>query len=295
MLTGLGITGTIYILVSICAVASDVPRVKTIADSEGRASSRSSKAGAPDFPIDKVLPFLAVFAVANSALINMMMASRLLYGMSPQGVMPKSLSKSTPRIVRHGRGSCSPPASPLASSLRHAGRRDARRGELSDATALLLLGVFAVVNVAVLALRQATESSRRSSLRTGRSPCWPPCSASSWTSVVGRDGEQLQVAGILLRIGCVLWCPIYLHQMKGTGAGTSRAHRRRPVTWLRPAPCGAGRSCLRCRRSSRLAFGLLAPRRHRQADRRGDRQDHDDHAEDSAGSGSPGRRSARRR
>jgi hypothetical protein len=38
--------------------------------------------GSPDFPIDRIFPFLAVFAVANTALINMLMASRLIYGVA---------------------------------------------------------------------------------------------------------------------------------------------------------------------------------------------------------------------
>ena len=41
--------------------------------------------GAPGLPIDKIFPFLTVFAVANTALINMLMASRLLYGHGPAG------------------------------------------------------------------------------------------------------------------------------------------------------------------------------------------------------------------
>src|SRR3712207_8883699 len=41
-------------------------------------------------------PFLAVFAVANTSLINMMMASRLLYGLARQHVLPRSLGKVSP-------------------------------------------------------------------------------------------------------------------------------------------------------------------------------------------------------
>ncbi len=51
---------------------------------------------APDFPIADLLPFISMFAVANTALINMMMASRLLYGMSKQGVLPGFLSRVSP-------------------------------------------------------------------------------------------------------------------------------------------------------------------------------------------------------
>ncbi len=60
---------------------------------EGRALLEVVRIGAPDFPIDKVFPFLAVFAVANTALINMLMASRLLYGMANQDVLPRALGK----------------------------------------------------------------------------------------------------------------------------------------------------------------------------------------------------------
>ena len=88
MLTGLGISGVIYVLVAIFAVAlvpvaelgeGDTPLTKVVS------------AGLPDFPVDKVMPFIAMFAVANSALINMLMASRLLYGMARQEVLPPAL------------------------------------------------------------------------------------------------------------------------------------------------------------------------------------------------------------
>src|SRR5690606_5706997 len=93
MFTGLGITGLIYVLVSICAVAvvpvgrleaSETPLVTVV------------ETAAPGVPIGELLPFISMFAVANSALINMLMASRLLYGMSKQGVLPPFLSKVHP-------------------------------------------------------------------------------------------------------------------------------------------------------------------------------------------------------
>ena len=49
--------------------------------------------GAPDLPFDKIFPLISMFAVANSALINMMMASRLLYGMAKQRVLPPVLGR----------------------------------------------------------------------------------------------------------------------------------------------------------------------------------------------------------
>jgi amino acid transporter len=53
-----------------------------------------------------------MFAVANSALINMLMASRLLYGMAQQRVLPRFLGKVHAQRRTPGPASCSPPPSP---------------------------------------------------------------------------------------------------------------------------------------------------------------------------------------
>ena len=93
LLTGLGIAVIIYMLVAVSVVT--VLTSEQIANAaDGRALLEVVRVGSPDFPIDKVFPFLAVFAVANTALINMLMASRLLYGLAHQDVLP--------RIARQG-------------------------------------------------------------------------------------------------------------------------------------------------------------------------------------------------
>jgi amino acid transporter len=207
MLTGLGITGTIYILISICAVAlvpvgtlagSDTPLIEVV------------KAGAPDFPMDKILPFISMFAVANSALINMMMASRLLYGMSKQGVIPKSLSKV------HAKNR-TPWASILFTTALAFGliayvsnASDDAIAVLGGTTALLLLGVFAVVNVAVLVLRHDRVEHNHFRTHTVIAVIGALSCLYLVTPLSGRDGEQYEVAGILLGIGLVLSVPIYL-------------------------------------------------------------------------------------
>jgi amino acid transporter len=94
MLSGLGIAAVIYVLVSITVVAL-VP-IGKLAGSEAPLVTAVQTA-APDFPIAGLLPFISMFAVANTALINMMMASRLLYGMSKQGVLPPFLSRVAPK------------------------------------------------------------------------------------------------------------------------------------------------------------------------------------------------------
>ncbi len=93
LLTGLSIAGIVYVLVAIVAVAlvpigtleaSDTPLVEVV------------KAGAPNLPIEDILPFISMFAVSNTALINMLMASRLIYGMARQHVLPPVLGAVHP-------------------------------------------------------------------------------------------------------------------------------------------------------------------------------------------------------
>ncbi len=59
-------------------------------------------AGAPIVPFDQIFPLISMFAVANSALINMLMASRLLYGMARQRVLPPILGKCCRDGARRG-------------------------------------------------------------------------------------------------------------------------------------------------------------------------------------------------
>ena len=92
LLTGLVITGTIYVLVSISAITLVSPEQL----GEGETPLlQVVQAGAPNFPVE-IFGFITMFAVANSALINMLMASRLVYGMSREHVLPAVLGKVHP-------------------------------------------------------------------------------------------------------------------------------------------------------------------------------------------------------
>ncbi|BDZ50272.1 amino acid permease [Frondihabitans sucicola] len=204
MLTGLGITAVIYVLVSLCAVA--VVPIGQLADNETPLVTVVETA-APGFPIGALLPFISMFAVANSALINMMMASRLLYGMSKQGVLPGFLSKVHSRnrtpwtailfttglsLLLIGYVSLSP-ESPIVAVL-------------GGTTSLLLLAVFAVVNLVVLVLRR--DRVPHGHFRAGRILPIVGILACLWLVLPwssGRGAEQYGIAGALLAIGVVLW------------------------------------------------------------------------------------------
>jgi amino acid transporter len=84
LLSGLGIAGAIYLLVAVVSVAL-VP-VGTLKGSETPLVD-VVQAGAPGLPIKDLVPYVSMVAVSNTALINMLMASRLIYGMARGAVL----------------------------------------------------------------------------------------------------------------------------------------------------------------------------------------------------------------
>ena len=206
MLTGLGVAVIIYMLVAVSVVAVLTPsELETINEAGGRALLEVVSKGAPGFPIDLVFPFLAVFAVANTALINMMMASRLLYGLARQDVLPRSLGLVSPNSRAPYVGIIFSTVLALGLIWYVAVRAESTVVlQLSGTTSLLLLCVFTVVNVACLVLRR---DPRRGFFR---SPGITPVIAGllclfligPW---VDRDPLQYWIALALLGIGIVLW------------------------------------------------------------------------------------------
>lgn len=102
---------------------------------------------APSFP-SGIMTFITIFAVANTALVNYVTASRLLYGMSRQGLLPDKLGivhavRQTPHFAI---------AALLCVLIPLALTGTAKA--LAEATVLLLLFVFAVVNGALFILKR---------------------------------------------------------------------------------------------------------------------------------------------
>ncbi|MBL8570020.1 MAG: APC family permease [Phreatobacter sp.] len=208
LLAGLGTAGVIYVLVSISAITLVSPEELGIGETP---LLKVVQAGAPNFPV-WIFGFITMFAVANSALINMLMASRLVYGMSREHVLPPVLGKVHP--TRHTPYIAIGFTTLLAFALiTFVGEVPA----LGGTTALLLLCVFTVVNVAVLVLRREPVEHKHF-----RTPTIMPilgalsCAflAGPWT---GRDPVQYRVAGALIGIGILLWIVTVLVN-RATGA-----------------------------------------------------------------------------
>ncbi|HEY0642834.1 MAG TPA: APC family permease [Nocardioides sp.] len=209
MLTGLGIAVIIYMLVAVSVVAV-IPAgdIAKPTNAEAGILLDVVKVGAPDLPIDKLFPFLTVFAVANTALINMLMASRLIYGMAQQDVLPRSLGKVLPG--RRSPWTAIIFTTALALGLISVVTLDSESSvvaALSGTTALLLLAVFTIVNIACLILRRDPTPDG-----AFRAPSLLPvvgavCCAyllGPWARLEA-DMIQYKIAAGLLAIGIVLW------------------------------------------------------------------------------------------
>jgi len=204
LLSGLGIAGVVYIVVAIVAVAlvpigtleaSETPLVEVV------------KAGAPGLPIEQILPFISMFAVANTALINMLMASRLIYGMAKQHVLPPVLgtvhpSRRTPWVAILFTTSIAFGLILYVTAFAN----EKAISLLGGTTSLLLLAVFAVVNVAVLVLRKDVQADGAHF----KTPTWLPvvgfvASLYLVLPLSGRPLQQYVLAGALVILGIVLF------------------------------------------------------------------------------------------
>jgi len=202
MLTGLGIAAVIYVLVSICAVAL-IP-VGELAASKTPLVLVVERA-APGLPMGTIMPIISMFAVANSALINMMMASRLLYGMSRQGVLPRFLSRVSAQRQTPWAAILFTTVLAFALIILVANTDSEAIRALGGTTALLLLGVFAFVNIAVLVLRRDRVEHTHFRTHAVVAALGAVACVFMVTPLTGRDLIQYQVAGWLLALGVVMW------------------------------------------------------------------------------------------
>lgn len=145
----------IYILISLISVAA-VPAPDLAASKEPLVDV--VRQVAPFVP-PKLYTFIALFAVSNTALLNFIMGSRLLYGMSKQNLLPKFLSQVHAKTA-------TPHKAILVMYLILLGL--ALSGDISSlakATSVLLLTCFIVVNLSLIRLK-IKEKRENSSQRT---------------------------------------------------------------------------------------------------------------------------------
>ncbi len=139
----MSVTSLIYIGVAITAV-SVVPWRELAA--AGAPLAEVMARAAPWFPT-WMFVVISIFAVANTGLINYVTASRLLYGMSRDGQLPRHLS------IIHAQRRTPHVAILVILVLLIVLALSGDITQLASATVLLLLAVFSVVNVALIILK----------------------------------------------------------------------------------------------------------------------------------------------
>lgn len=144
ILLALGIAGAIYILVSWLATqvlssvdlaASNAPLLDVVRQAQ------------PSFPAI-IFTVIALFAVLNTALLNFVTASRLLYGMAREGLLPAWLGKLHPQRATPYRTLLV--ILPIAIFLALSGTLQF----LAGTTATLILAMFCLVNLSLLVIKR---------------------------------------------------------------------------------------------------------------------------------------------
>lgn len=144
ILFALGIAGVVYLLVS--WLASNVLSPAALAGSNAPLLDVVRRAQ-PNFPA-VVFSLIALFAVLNTALLNFVTASRLLFGMSREGLLPAWLGKLHPRRATPYRTLLI--ILPMAIFLALSGTLQF----LAGTTATLILAMFCLVNLSLLVIKR---------------------------------------------------------------------------------------------------------------------------------------------
>ncbi|MBW4428848.1 MAG: APC family permease [Nostoc desertorum CM1-VF14] len=144
ILLALAIAGTVYILVSWLAIG--VLNPSELAAS-GAPLLDVVRRAQPNFP-QVIFTIIALFAVLNTALLNFVTASRLLFGMSREGLLPAWLGKLHRRRATPYRTLLV--ILPIAIFLALSGTLQF----LAGTTATLILAMFCLVNLSLLLIKR---------------------------------------------------------------------------------------------------------------------------------------------
>jgi amino acid transporter len=143
------ITGVFYILTTIAAVSA--VSITQLSSSEAPLLLVVNK-GFPGLP-SELFTLIALFAVTNTALVNFIMSSRILYGMSREGLVPNVLGRiheatQTPHIAIMA-------VFIIAAFLALTGGLEI----LAQSTSFLLLSVFLLMNLSLIVIKWRSKGS----------------------------------------------------------------------------------------------------------------------------------------
>jgi amino acid transporter len=142
----LSVATVLYVATSVTAVS--VVNARDLADPTLGPPLTQITARAAPWLSPWVFTAVTLFAVANTALINYIMGSRLLYGMARHGLLPAALGRVHPRRRTPHVAVLVLLVAVIILAL------SGGVAQLASATALLLLGCFVVVNGALIVLKR---------------------------------------------------------------------------------------------------------------------------------------------
>lgn len=191
---GLFLAGLIYLVIGF--IASAVVPTATLAGNKTGPLLEVVRIGPLAMPT-RVFSAIALIAITNTALLNMIMASRVTYGMGRQGIVPSVFARThstrrTPYI-----------AILFTTLIAFALVWTSTVSQLADTTVMLLLIAFTLVNISVLVLRR--DHVDRPHFRT---PTILPVLGAAACLFLLTQQDDLKVwtiAGALLAVGLVLW------------------------------------------------------------------------------------------
>lgn len=214
ILLSLGIATTLYILVALAVVA--LMPAEQLADSQAPladAARESSK------QVAGALGGIALFATANTALVSMLVASRVLYGMAREGEIPKRLGALLPK--RKTPWLATLVVAFVAAALLPFGKV----GVVASLSSFASLLAFAAVNVALIVLRYREPDQDRPFRvpgAIGKFPILPALGVAATLGVATQlEPTALLGGGVALTVfgGYSLW----RHRRRATdGAGRDR-------------------------------------------------------------------------
>ncbi|MGI8911297.1 MAG: APC family permease, partial [Rubrobacteraceae bacterium] len=200
---GLLIAGIVYLLVTF--TASMVVPTNVLAESSGPLLTVVERS--PVAIPTQLFALIALLAVSNGALINLIMASRVIYGMADQGVMPSVFARVHPRrqtpwvaIV----------FTALIVLILLTSLGSGAIDTLSSTTVVLLLAAFIMVNVSCLKLRGDSVDHQHFRSPTAFPVLGIVISAALLIYTAITDIAILGLAGGLLALGLVLFGVNYL-------------------------------------------------------------------------------------
>ncbi len=193
LLLAVSIASIIYMLVSVIAV-SVIPAAELAGSNEPLV--HVVRTAAPWFP-SSVYSIIAMFAISNTALLNFVMGSRLVYGMAKQGLLPKALAKvhakrRTPHVAA---------GILLAILLTLALSGDIT--SLAKSTSVLILVCFMLVNSALVVLKHRKDEPKGQF----EVPTFVPILGAIICGglLVSAEAPELKTAAIILAVIAVLY------------------------------------------------------------------------------------------